>query len=200
MYQQMMDTISGSSAIMKGQVKEGDQLSAEAISSLQSAASSRVALKAKYLAGSVKECTSQVYWLIRATKEENIEMQVQMPDGSKSQVNWESDKQIFDSGDEEAIEQLVSSESSLVDIKAGTGEPNGKQAMQAQAMQLYNSKAIPRRALLDTLQWPDRESIVKEMEQQEKDDLQNEAFGRKVGMNFRRLERKDESEGAAKKV
>jgi hypothetical protein len=188
-YQQYMDLISGSSAIMRGNISDGAQLSAEALSSLQNTASSRVGLKAKYLASAVMELTFQLMWLIRATYDEKITLQVTMPDGSSQSIDWESDRAIFLEGDEDAIAQLTSQESYIVDIRAGTGTPNAAAAMQGVADKLYDRKAITRLAYLDAYQFPNRQVIDKQKEEEEKQDIAAEALGRATGIGVKRIEK-----------
>ena len=200
-YENLMDMISGSSPIMRGSIQGGSQLSAEAVSNLQSTASSRVAQKAKLLASAVVEATFQVMWLIRCVYDEKITVQVTLPDGSSSSLDWESDREVFESGDEDAIAKLTSQESYIVDIKAGTGTPNAQAAQQAVADKLFDRKAIPVHAYLDAYQYPNRQAFSKEMEEQEKQDIAAEALGRKVGMNVKLLEKKaDGDPGRREKV
>jgi hypothetical protein len=188
-YQQLMDLVSGSSAIMRGNIQDGAQLSAEALSSLQNFASSRLALKAKFLANAVKELTFQLMWLIRATYEENIQVQIQLPDGTQSAFSWNSDRTTFESGNEEEIELITSKESYIVDIKVGTGAPNAQAQMLSMAERFYDKKAIPRSALLDIAQFPNRQAIDKQMDNELKQDVAAEAMGRAVGLQAKRLEK-----------
>jgi hypothetical protein len=188
-YQQYLDLISGSSAVMRGQIPQGAQMSADSISSMQQFASSRLQLKAKSLASAVKELTFQVMWLLRYVMDENVQVQVTMPDGSSQTINWESDKAIFETGDEEQIADLISRESYVVDIKAGTGTPNAQAAQQNVADKLYDMKALTREALLDAYQYPNRQVINKQLDEKEKNDVAAEAMGRKVGMRVAQIEK-----------
>ena len=194
-YQSYMDLISGSSAVMRGTISDGAQLSAEALSSLQNFASSRLALKAKYLASAVKELTYQIMWLARYVMDEKVSVQVALPDGTSKTIDWEGDREVFESGDEQAITELVSTENYVVDIQVGTGTPNAQQAQQATMERLYNMKVVPRRVVLDAHQVPGRQAIVKEMDDKEKHDLAAEAMGRKVGMRVAKIEKMDEKPG-----
>jgi hypothetical protein len=195
MYSSDLDLISGSSALMRGIIPTDSQIGGDALQSMQNFASSRLALKAKYLASAVKEATRQIMWLIRRVVDEKITVNVTMPDGQSMPVDWESDIETFLSGTEEEIEKLVSREGYIVDIKTGTGSPNAQATQQASADKLYNMKAIPREALLDTYQWPNRKAIVKQMDAKEASDLAAQAAGRKLGMDIAKVEKMDDKPG-----
>jgi hypothetical protein len=191
-YQQYMDLISGSSAIMRGQLAEGAQLSAEAVSSITNSASMRLGLKAKYLASAIKELWYQLCWMIRRVYDENITVQVAMPDGTTQSIDWESDRATFDGGDENEIVQLTSRESYIVDIKAGTGTPNAMAQQQGIADKLFDRKALTRLAYLDAYQYPNRQQIAKQLDEKEKTEVASQAMGRKLGMNIVKVEKQNE--------
>lgn len=182
MYQSLLDMVAGSSAIMRGQISDGAQMSAEAMSALQSQASSRVTMKAKYFMASVKELGRQMLWLARRTYDENVKVQVTLPDGSTTSFDWESDKAVFETGDEQEIARLISQESHFIGIKTGTGQPNAKEARQAAADHLYDRNAIDRISLLDAYEYPNRQEINNRMKTQFRDNIAAEAAGRKLGI------------------
>jgi hypothetical protein len=188
-YEHYLDMISGSSAITRGAVSPEMQISSESMQALQEAASARVALKGQFLADAIIKLYRHLVWLIRRVYDENVSVQVQLPDGSSSSFSWNSNKKIFESGDEDAINKLVSQENFLVTIKAGTGAPNAQAAQQATADKLYDRKCLTRGAYLDVYQWPNRQGIVKELDEQEKQNTAAEALGRTVGLNVKRLEK-----------
>lgn len=181
-YQSLMDLVSGSSAIMRGGIQDGAQLSAQAMQQLQSAASSRVTMKHKQLNTGIKEVGRQMAWLIRRTYDQKIQVQVTGADGSPANFDWESDKQVFESGDVEEIAKLVSMEDFTVGIKPGTGSPQAKEARMQAAMGLYDKKAIDRIELLTASEYPNRQAINQRMENQFKDRMAAEAMGRKLGL------------------
>lgn len=189
LFQQMLDMVAGSSSIMRGNLSDGAQLSAEALDSLSQQASQRVTMKAKHFNKSVKELGRQIFWLIRRTYDENIKMQVVLPDGSTAPFNWESDKAVFESGDEQEIQKLVSQEGHFVSIKAGTGTPNAAQARQQQAEHLYMINAIRRIDLLDAFQWPNRQEINKAKAEEFRSHIAAEAAGRKMGLQVVKAEK-----------
>lgn len=201
-YQSAMDLISGSSAIMRGNVSDGAQMSAQAIQSLQGSASCRVEMKHKQIATAIKELGRQLMWLIRRTYDQKIQVQVANPDGSSDNFDWESDKETFESGDMEEITKLVSMEDFLVDIKLGTGQVGAKEARMQLAFQLYDKKAIPRIELLNAAEYPNRQAVNKQMEDQFKDRIAAEAMGRKLGMSVVKAERgvSEKSAGAPPKL
>ena len=192
-YQQFMDLISGSSAVMRGTLSDGAQVSAEALAALQTYASSRKALEGKQLQSAETETTYQLMWWIRRVYNENIKVEVMMPDGKKRVIDWNSDRAIFESGNEDEIDQLSSEQGYLVQIKAGTGTPNGAQMRQATANQLYDRKAIDRLALLDAYEYPNRVEIAQRMEEAMKGALAAESIGRRLGMTIAKIERANDN-------
>jgi hypothetical protein len=158
-------------------------------------------MKAKQFNKSVKELGRQLFWLIRRTYDEKITMQVVGPDGSSIPFDWESDKAVFEAGDEQEIQKLVSQEGHFVSIKAGSGLPNAKQARAQTAMSLYNNNAIDRIALLDANEYPDRAEINKRMEAQFKDRIAAESAGKELGLRVREALKVDKpSAGAQHKL
>jgi len=186
---QLLDLVAGSSSIMRGNLADGAQLSAEAMDSLQQQASQRVTMKAKQFNKSVKELGRQGFWLIRRTYDENIKMQVTLPDGSSAPFDWESDKAVFETGDEEEIRKLVSQEGHFIGIKAGTGQPNAQQARQQLAEHLYMINAIRRIDLLDSLEWPNRQEINKAKTEEFRSHIAAESLGRKLGLQIVKAEK-----------
>ena len=181
-YLQMMDLISGSSAIMRGSVQDGAQLSAQAVQQLQGSASCRVNMQHKQLATAVKEVGRHFMWLIRRTYDQKIQVQVTNADGSPMNFDWTSDKEVFESGDMEEITKLVSLEDFIVDVKPGTGSPQAKEARVQMGMQLFDKKAIDRIELLNAAEYPNRQAVNQRMEGQFKDRIAAEAMGRKLGI------------------
>jgi hypothetical protein len=191
-YQMMLDSVAGSSSMMKG-VSDSTQLSAEAIDKLssQSGASRRVAMKAKYFASAAKEAGRQMFWLMRRTYDEKVTVQTVLPDGSHASFDWESDKATFEAGDEEEILRIVSQEDHIIDIKMGTGTPDAKAARAQMAMGLYQNNAIDRIALLDANEYPDRAAINQRMAAQFKDRIASESAGKELGLRVKEAMRGD---------
>jgi len=182
--QNMLDTTTGSSGIMRGNVSDGQQMSAEGIDKLQAFASSRLVAETKAMNAAVKQMGRQLMWIIRQWVKEKITVTISMPDQSKKQIDWESDRKIFEKGDPNEIEALRKSEDYLIKIRAGSGDFGAKQAQQAQALELYREKAIDRPALLDALEYPNRQQIISRMNQQEMDDIKAKAIGKEVGVGL----------------
>ena len=179
----ILDMTSGSSGLMRGQLEEGDQLSAEAVNNLQQFASSRLALEAALFNEAIIELGYQLMWILRAIVKNTIKVMVEMPDGKKETIDWTSDREVFERGDPIEIRTLRAREDYLVTIKAGTGAPGAQAAQQSNAQSLFNDKAIDRQAYLDQIQYPGRNDIVQRMEQKELQDMQNKAFGKAMGVS-----------------
>jgi hypothetical protein len=179
--QNILDMTSGSSGIMRGNISDGQQLSAEGLSKLQDYASSRLVAETRSMNAAVKQLGRQLMWLLRQWVKEDITLTVKLPDGKDKQIDWKSDRKTFEKGDPTEIEALRKSEDYLVKIKAGTGDFGAKQGQQAQALELYREKAIDRQALLDALEYPNRQQIISRMTQQELDDIKSKAIGKELG-------------------
>ena len=182
--QNILDLTSGSSGVMRGQISDGAQLSAEALGALQNYASSRLALAATFFNAIIRQLGYQLMWILRGTVKESIKVQITLPDGSSKEIDWESDRKVFETGDPIAIQKLRASEDYLVSIKAGTGRPGAKEQQQAQSLQLFNDDAIDRRALLDDLSYPGREAVIDRMRTQELTDLETKAQGKALGLDL----------------
>jgi hypothetical protein len=114
---------------------------------------------------------------------------VPQPDGSTKTIDWNSDRKIFEEGDEDEIARLTSEESYIVDIKPGTGTPNAEASQQATADKLYDRKCLTKEAYLDAYKYPQRQQIAKQLDEQAKQDTAAEALGRTVGLNVKKLEK-----------
>ncbi len=183
--QGMTDMASGTSPIMRGNLADGDKMSVQTLQNAQQFASSRLALAAKFFNGMARKLGRQGMWILRAIISESIKLQVDMPDGTKEDVDWVSDKKVFDGNDPVAIRQLRAKEDYLITIKASTGMPGAVQQEQARAGGLFNDKAIDREAYLDAIQYPGRRNIVDRMRKQELEDIESAGIGRQLGVNMK---------------
>lgn len=180
--QGILDLTSGSSSVMRGTISDGAQLSAEALSALQNFASSRLALSAKFFNAAMRQLFYQLMWILRATVRQKIKVKITLPDGTNTEIDWESDHKVFARGNPQEIQQLRARENYLVTIKAGSGKPGAQEQQQAQALELYREKAINREALLNTLQWPGRDRVLTQMRQEELEDIRTRAEGKELGL------------------
>jgi hypothetical protein len=197
--QQMLDMVSGSPGVMRGQLEEGDQLSAEAVGQLQQFASSRLALEAKFFKVALKQLFYQLMWVIRAVVRSNIKVQVTLPTGENTVVDWSSDRAIFERGDPTAVQNLRAKEDYLVTIKAGTGAPGAQAQQQAGFSQLYREGAIDREAYLDGIQFPNRQAVIERIRKQELEDISARATGRAIGVGVGDIiKRSDSSQPGSK--
>ncbi len=176
-----LDLTSGSSAIMRGEMKEGAQLSAEAIQSLDKQSSKRLALELKQFNVSVKRLGYHLMWLIRQTYDANIELPVKMPDGQVIKYSWKSDRKIFEKGDPNEIAKLRATEDYAVSIKAGTGTPGGAPSMPP-LIEMFKANLLDREATLDGYQVAGRQFINQRMRQKELEDIKAKAEGKAAGI------------------
>jgi hypothetical protein len=182
--QSMLDMVSGSGGVMRGQLEEGDQLSAEAVGALQQFASSRLALEAKFFKVAVKQLGYQLSWLLRAIVKSNIRLTVALPDGTNQVVDWKSDKEVFDSGDPVKVQHLRATEDYMIDFKPGTGSPGAQAQRQGYFQQLYQIGLIDREAALDGIEFPNRAAVAQRMRQKELEDISARAAGRGLGVSI----------------
>lgn len=196
--QGILDMTSGSSGLMRGQLQEGDQLSAEAVSNLQQFASSRLALEAAFFEVAVKQLGYQLMWLLRGIVKANITLTVDLPTGEQLKVDWKSDREIFERNDPTEIQQLRAKEDYTVGIKAGTGSPGAANQRQAAGQSLFNDGAIDRQAYLDQIQYPNRQAIVARMRGAELEDLTTQGIAKELGVNIKSA-LKQEDPGRRKK-
>lgn len=180
--QAALDLVSGSSAVMRGNISDGAQLSAEALASLQQYASSRLALSAKYFNQGIKQLGYQLMWLIRQHYDQKITVPVTMPDGSQTMFDWESDRKIFETGDPTEISDLRKKEDYQIVIKAGTGNPGGPK-QQGPMLELFRENAIDREALLDALEFPGRQFVNQRMRNNELENIKAKAEAHELGVN-----------------
>jgi hypothetical protein len=180
--QGVLDTVSGSSGVMRGNISDGAQLSAEALANLQNYASSRLALSAKMFNGAMKQLFYQLMWLLRQYVKQNIKVNVVLPDGTTKPIDWASDRKTFELGDPTEIQNLRKNEDYLITLKAGTGNPGAQQQQQAQSLALFREGAIDQKALLDGLQYPGRQDIITRMRAEKLQDIESRAIGKELGI------------------
>lgn len=197
--QSMLDLVSGSGGIMRGQLAEGDQLSAEAVGALQQFASSRLALEAKFFEMAVKQLGYQLSWWLRVIVDAPIKMTVTLPTGDSEQIDWTSDRRVFERGDPTEIQRLRAREDYLYGIRSGTGSPGAQSQRQANFADLYRTGAIDRKSYLDSIEFPGRDAVIARMRQQELEDLQAKSMGRAMGVSISDTLRKADTPMAGSK-
>jgi hypothetical protein len=190
--QSAMDLISGSSTIMRGGLPPGAQLSQDTIDQMRQQASARMALEVQYWNAAMKQLGYQLAWNIRQTMDEKIKITIMMPDNTPQTIDWESDRKVFERGDPNEIARLRSQEDYMIEIKAGSGEPNGKQNQQAQLLDLFRLNGIDRQALLDGIQFPGRQTVIPRMRQKELEDITAMGTAKQIGVGLRNEIKKTE--------
>jgi hypothetical protein len=166
---------------------------------MQDFASSRLVMEAKSMNAAIKQLGYQLMWILRQIVKQKVKVTMTEPDGSPIVIDWESDREVFERGDPTEINNLRAKEDYLVTIKAGSGQPGGQQQLQAQAMELFREGAIDREALLDMLQFPNRQAISPRMRSKELEDIQAKAFGRGMGVSISEDVKKQDAPGRRKK-
>jgi hypothetical protein len=182
--QAALDLISGSSAVMRGNLADGAQVSAEALQALQQYASSRLSQAAQFFNVGIKQLGRQIMWLIRQSYDQKIKIQVTLPDGTTESFDWESDRLVFEKGDPTEIDRLRATEDYLVMIKPGSGAPGGKQQQTSSLLELFRENAIDREALLDGMEFPNRQVMLQRMRNKELEDIKTKAEAKELGVSM----------------
>jgi hypothetical protein len=185
--QQKLEKQMAIAGIMSGNIAEGSQLSAEAVSSVQNMATSVLKMKAELIAEGMKDLGYQLMWLIRETYPENLTVQLQQPDGTQIQVNWNEDNAADDY---------------LVDIESSSGLPGQQDPGAAQVIPLYNAGLIDRPAALQMMRKtiPNWQQVASRMQKELLDKIERDAAGRAAGVNIRKLESNKNSPGGEQKI
>lgn len=182
MLQGLLDLTSGSSGVMRGQISDGAQLSAEALGALQNFASSRLALSATMFNSAIRQLGYQLMWILRGTIKQKIKVTVTLPDGTTQPIDWQSDYEVFKKNDPVEVQHLRAKEDYLVAIKAGTGRPGAREQQQTQSLQLFNDNGIDRQAMLEDIQYPNRDAVVARMRARELEDLKAKGEAKELGI------------------
>lgn len=182
LYDAAMDVAMAQAGISRGDVAEGAQLSAEAVSSLQGMAAGMLKMKAELIAEGMKELGYQVMWLQRETYDENIQIPVSMPDGTQQTVEWH---------EKEAASDYI------VDIQSGTGLPGAQQAQSNEALAWYRENLIDRQKALQMLKVDDWQQICQRIDQKQDADIETIAAGRAQGLYLKEAIEPKKKDGAA---
>ncbi len=173
--------------IMQGQLQEGAQLSAEAVSSIQGMATAVLKMKAELIAEGIKELGYQLGWLVRETYPENITINLQEPDGKQIPVDW---------NESNAADDYV------VDIESSSGLPGAQDMSLNQVLPLLREGVIDRQAALQMLRKiiPDWKNINGRIKEDLLKKIEADATGHAAGTNIRKLESNKENAGGTQKI
>ena len=181
-YDNDMDMVMASAGIQRGQIAEGSQLSAEAVSSLNGMAAGVLKMNAELIAEGNKELGYQMLWLQRETYDEDIVIPVALPDGTTEQVQWH---------EQEAQSDYI------VDIESGTGLPGADAAQSSQGMNLWRESLIDRPKALQMMKFNDWQAICQRMDARERDLISTDAAGRAQGLYLKKILEPDKKDGGA---
>jgi hypothetical protein len=171
-YDKAMDLVMAAAGITRGQVEEGSQLSAQAMSSLNDFAAGMLKTKAELIAEGMKDLGYQIQWLQRETYDDGIEIPISMPDGTTETVNWN---------------QREAKSDYIMGIESGTGLP-GAMAQQSQfGLSLWDKGLIDRTKALQMARIDDWQTIVDRIKTEEASRIQTDAFGRALGLYVKKL-------------
>lgn len=196
--QGLMDKFSGISSIMRGNVPSGSQISQEGLDNMTQGASSKMKERMEYAAEAMKKLGYQIMWLIRDKYDQNIDLTVTEPDGSKIAISWENDKVTFNKRDGTS-QEVKAQEDYIVDILQGTGQPGAQQGQSNLASQLYEQNAIDQMAYLQAVKYPGWQDIIDRMQKAKQQELFTESSGRSFGTNVKKIENRDGNPGRREK-
>lgn len=149
----VFDDILGVSGVMRGQVAEGAQLSAEAIQGLQGASTSRVRLKSRLLENSLEHLGYLLQWNIRQKYPGTMQVQWQDPStGETKEICWDD---------------TAAQDDYAIEIQTGSSLPGAKQGAASQAILLWDHGLIDREAALSQMQFPGAATIIKRINDRE---------------------------------
>lgn len=141
------DDLMGVQAVMRGQLAEGAQLSAEALGGLQDQASSRVRMKSRLIEAALRTLGYQLMWNIRENYPSQMTLEIMDPSsGEPHTISW---------NDEEAQDDYA------VVIQSGSSLPGAKMGAYKQAMELYREGIVDDEFVLDAAQVPGKAVILK---------------------------------------
>lgn len=145
------DDLMGVQGVMRGQLEQGSQLSAEAMGQLQDQASSRVRMKSRLIESGLKNFGYQLMWNIRQTYPSQKSFVIMDPStGKPSPLNW---------NDDEAQDDYACV------IQAGSSLPGAKMGAYKQAMELYREGIVDDEFVLDAGQVPGKQNILQRTQQ-----------------------------------
>lgn len=182
---QALDMVMCVSGVQRGQLSEGSQLSAEAVSNLQGMAASMLKMKTELVAEGMKDLGYQMQWLQRQTYDEGIQINVSTPDGQQVTVEW---------NEKEAVSNYI------LDIEPGTGLPGADQAQANQGMQLWRENLVDRGTALQMQRVPNWQNIVQTLKNEELEKIQADAAGRAQGLYIKDITKQHtKKDGAGRK-
>lgn len=172
----IFDDILGVQSIMRGQIAEGAQLSAEAVQNLQGASTSRIRLKSRLLETSLEHLGYLLQWNIRQLYPTKMEVELQdTSSGELKKIYWNDNAAQGDYA---------------IEIQTGSSLPGAKQGAAAQAILLWSEDLIDREAALAQMQYPGFASIIKRMNDREEKlavlGLEHDMHKNKTGRSGRR--------------
>lgn len=167
----------GMSGILKGEIPEGLQMSAQGMQDIQGTAQGRMNMSSVYVGGTMKRIGNKMLWLQRETYRKDLKAQVFTPEGEQITVDW----------NEEALGNDY-----FVDIDLAANQPGGQQAIINQAISLKRESLVDRPYCLSVSGIEGWETIDQRMNARREKEITAQAFARTFGINVKRAEKQDE--------
>lgn len=167
---QLFDDVLGVSGVNRGQLEKGAQLSAQAVSELQSAALARAQLKARLFEDFLKHQGYLLQWVIRQFYDADATISISKPGTDEKQtIGWTPD---------------MSPGQHSIGIDVGSSLPGAKESNANLIMTLWTKGLLPRDWALRLMEAPQAEAVISDIKKRE-DELAGIEGGLKVVMNKR---------------
>lgn len=162
------DDLMGVQSVMRGQLTEGAQLSAEALGALQDQAGSRIRMKSRLTEAGLKNLGYQLMWNIRETYPSEMKVTIMDPSsGEPHEIFW---------NDDEAQDDYA------VVIQAGSSLPGAKQGAYKQSLELYKEGIVDDEFVLDAGQIPGKTRILKRTQEKRDHRLKVAIMAKELGV------------------
>lgn len=171
------DQTAGQGGILRGEVAEGAQLSAQAVQGMQGMAMGRLAMQSVYISKAMREVGEKTFWLMRETYRTGLKATVTTPEGEPLDVEWD--------------EETVGNEF-FVDVDVAANQPGGQQALITQAIGLKREALVDRAYCLQTIGIEGWDAIDARMKQREIEQITAQGFGRSLGVNVKKAQKADD--------
>ncbi len=166
----------GMSGVLKGEIPEGLQMSAQGLQAIQGTAQGRMNMESVYVGDTMKRIGNKMLWLQRETYRKNLQAQCFTPEGEEITVDW----------NEEALGNDY-----FVDIDLAANQPGGQQAIINQAIGLKREALVDRPYVLSVSGIEGWETIDQRMNKRREAEITAQAFARAFGINVKQAEKKD---------
>lgn len=174
----------GQGGILRGEVAEGAQLSAQAVQNMQGTGMARMSMQSIQIAGAMKEAGEKTFWLQRETYSKDLKAMVTLPGGGQEEIVW---------NDKDVPNDI------FVDMDIAANTPGGHSMQVTQALNLKREGCADRAYVLQTIGVDDWQAIDKRMKDREEEKIMAQGFARAFGVQVKNLEKENDGPGPNQK-